>query len=317
MMQTTVLGRTGLTVSVAGFGCGGHSRAGQTAGLTEDQSADLIRAAFDLGVNLVDTAQTYGTEPVVGKAIAGRRDKVVVCTKTRINRPGTDFNSNDLVGGADIRRNVEASLGKLRTDHVDVLQLHGVRPNQYDHAVSHILPELRAMQAEGKIRFVGVTEGFGTDREHVMLSRALDDGNWDVLMVGCNFVNHSIGRAVLPKAIEKNVGTLCMYAVRGAIADPRKLSVLIAQLVKTGELDADAAQRLEALDLPRKYGSMIEAAYRFCRHMPGLTVTLFGTSKLDHLKANIATLNKPPLADEDIKALKAIFGRVVSANADP
>src|SRR5580658_67630 len=81
-MDYTTLGRTGLAVSVAGLGCGGNSRLGLSTGKTEADAVALIRAAIDLGVNLIDTAAAYGTEGVVGQALRGvEREKVVVCTK--------------------------------------------------------------------------------------------------------------------------------------------------------------------------------------------------------------------------------------------
>src|SRR5579864_1888031 len=67
-MHYKILGRTGLNVSVAGLGCGGHSRLGQTYGNTAEQSADVVRAALDLGINFIDTAAAYGTEKIVGES---------------------------------------------------------------------------------------------------------------------------------------------------------------------------------------------------------------------------------------------------------
>ena len=64
-MQTTTLGRTGLTVSVAGLGCGGHSRLGQTQGASFEHSVDIVRTALDRGVTFIDTAEAYGTEEIV------------------------------------------------------------------------------------------------------------------------------------------------------------------------------------------------------------------------------------------------------------
>ena len=82
-MQYTTLGRTGLKVSVAGLGCGGNSRIGMGAGLSEAESVALVRQALDLGVNLIDTAAAYGTEGLVGKAIKGRpRESVVISSKS-------------------------------------------------------------------------------------------------------------------------------------------------------------------------------------------------------------------------------------------
>ena len=70
-MQHVTLGRTGLEVSVAGLGCGGHSRLGQSYGATEAESIAVVHCALDLGINLVDTAQVYGTEEIVGQRAEG------------------------------------------------------------------------------------------------------------------------------------------------------------------------------------------------------------------------------------------------------
>ena len=82
-MEYTTLGRTGLRVSVAGLGCGGPSRLGmRNDPQTASNAIALVKLAMDLGVNFIDTAQTYGTEPIVGKAIAGvPRDRLVISTK--------------------------------------------------------------------------------------------------------------------------------------------------------------------------------------------------------------------------------------------
>src|SRR5580658_9373186 len=87
IMEHTILGRTGLRVSVAGLGTGGFSRVG--IGQSEDHAVRIIRQALDLGVNLVDTAAVYGTEAVVGRALKDvPRDNVVVCTKA--SKPAGD-----------------------------------------------------------------------------------------------------------------------------------------------------------------------------------------------------------------------------------
>src|SRR5215510_6561263 len=114
-MEYTTLGRTGLRVSVAGLGCGGHSRLGMATGRTEQESIAVVRQALDLGINLIDTAEVYGTEPIVGKALEGvARDQVVIATK---KLPPSSEHS-DPVG--ELRRGLEQSLRKLRTDYVDI-----------------------------------------------------------------------------------------------------------------------------------------------------------------------------------------------------
>ncbi len=84
-----MLSRTGLSVSVAGLGCGGRSRLGQATGSTEAESVRLVRRALELGVTYVDTARTYGTEAIVGKALAGHRSDVVLSSKVPTQRPAT------------------------------------------------------------------------------------------------------------------------------------------------------------------------------------------------------------------------------------
>ena len=161
-MQTVRLGRTGLEVSVAGLGCGGHSRLGMAKGKDVHHAADVVRAALDLGVTFIDTARAYGTEPAVGLGLKGRRDQVVISTKAGVARGG------DLVSAADMTRYVDESLAKLATDHIDVFLLHGVTLPHYEHALRVILPELKRLQAVGKLRFIGASEQFGGDTGHTM-----------------------------------------------------------------------------------------------------------------------------------------------------
>ena len=123
-MQTKMLGRTGLEVSVAGLGCGGHSRLGMTAGKDEAHAARIVSHALELGINFIDTARAYRTESAVGKAIAGRRDQVIVSTKVSAGR------GDILLTAEELTASLEKSLTRLDTDYVDVFHLHGVRLEQ-------------------------------------------------------------------------------------------------------------------------------------------------------------------------------------------
>ena len=131
-MQYTTLGKTGLKVSVAGLGCGGNSRIGLGAGLTQAQSIALVREALDLGVNFLDTAIAYETEGIVGKAIKGRpRESVVISTKSHINR----LDGTRPLSAADVIANLETSLRTLDTDYVDVFHIHGLLPAAYAEGI--------------------------------------------------------------------------------------------------------------------------------------------------------------------------------------
>ena len=126
-MQYTKLGKTGMRVSVAGLGCGGGSRLGMAQGLSTNQSVGLVRLAMDLGVNYLDTAAIYGTEPIVGKAIkCGLRDQIYVATKAQVRRGGKIISVNDVVAS------LENSLRQLGTDYVDVSQFHAIPPHLYN-----------------------------------------------------------------------------------------------------------------------------------------------------------------------------------------
>ena len=141
-MEYRTLGRTGLRVSVAGLGCGGNSQLGLGQGKSEADAIRLVRAAFDLGVNFLDTAEAYGTEEVVGKAIAGRpRESVVISTKSRIRAGG------ERLSPAEILANLDASLRRLATDHVDIFHLHAVPEADYDWVMSEVLPGLIRVKA--------------------------------------------------------------------------------------------------------------------------------------------------------------------------
>src|SRR5712671_6374810 len=130
-MHYTTLGSTGLRVSVAGLGTGGSSRLGLRAGKTEDESARLIEEAIGLGVNFIDTAPSYGTEGVIGKALKSiPREHVVIATKAQIHR------NDEWATPARVVESLDNSLRALGTDTIDVLNLHGVELHEYDHAIN-------------------------------------------------------------------------------------------------------------------------------------------------------------------------------------
>jgi aryl-alcohol dehydrogenase-like predicted oxidoreductase len=312
-MRTVRLGRTNVEVSAAGLGCGGHSRLGMTRGADTDQAADVVRRALDLGVTFIDTARLYGTEEAVGAGIAGRRDQAFLSTKASPGPPDAP------IGAAELTESLEGSLRRLGTDHVDVFHLHGVKAGQYDHCAEILVPEMKRQQAAGKIRFLGVTEHFGEDTGHAMLPRALGDDHFDVIMVGFNLVNPSARTRVFPLTSARDVGTLVMFAVRRQLSDPAALREAVAGLIARGEVDAtevDADDPLGFLREAAGVGSVAEAAYRFCRHEPGAQVVLTGTGDMDHLEANLAAIQAPPLPPEALARLTRLFGEVDSVSGN-
>jgi aryl-alcohol dehydrogenase-like predicted oxidoreductase len=305
-MDYVTLGRTGLRVSVIGLGGGGHSRLGHRTGASADASAAIVRRALDLGVNFIDTAEAYGTEETVGLGIKDRpRDQVILSTKKSMRKDGRVITPAELVAG------LEASLARLGTDYVDIYHLHAVTTDQYEYVLADLVPELMRQRAVGKIRFLGITEQFGEDTGHAMLARAVREEPWDVVMVGFNVLNQSARERVLAETQQRDVGVLCMFAVRAALSQPDFLRRTVADLVAAGLVDRDALDPNDPLGFVREDGaasSVPEAAYRFCRAEPGIHVVLSGTGNIQHLEENVASLLKPPLPP-------AVHGRLVSTFA--
>lgn len=316
-MDTVRLGRTGVEVSVAGLGCGGHSRLGMARGATTEQAADIVRLAVDLGITFVDTARAYGTEEAVGQGLKGRRDGVFISTKVSPTRGGVG--RDELLTAAELAESLELSLRRLQTDVVDLFNLHGVQPAHYQHCIEVLAPELERQRQAGKVRFLGLTEQFGRDTRHETLARAVPDGRFDVVMVGFNLLNPSARRTVFPLTRAHDIGTLIMFAVRRALSDPQALREVVARLVAGGEVDEGALNPDDPLDFIAAHPqveSVVQAAYRFCRHEPGANVILTGTGDPEHLKANIASITAPPLPPELSQRLAQVFGRVESVSGN-
>jgi L-galactose dehydrogenase len=308
-MEYTTLGRTGLKVSVVGLGCGGPSRLGLRDNTdSKEHAIGIVRRAIDSGVNFIDTAQSYGTEAIVGQAIAGiPRDRLVVSTKKTLPDAGQKSPEEE------IKRGLEQSLKYLGTDYIDVYHLHGVEPKDYDFARERLMPVMRRLREQGKIRFIGVTEGFVQDPSHHMLQQSLKEDLWDVVMVGFNLLNPSARRTVFSTTRDKGVGVLNMFAVRRALSQPDRLKAIVADLIQKGAISRGAMNAKDPLDFMLRESSaktLPEVAYRFCRHERGVHVVLTGTGNPEHLEANVQSISKPALPDPVLQKLEAIFGNL-------
>ena len=303
-MQTTILGRTGLTVSRMGVGAGGPSQIGRKTGLSENESADLLRHAFDQGVNFVDTAEGYGTEPIVGQALQDRdRSSIIVSTKKSTRRQE--------ITAQNLQASLDHSLQNLGTDYIDLYNLHGVVPQDYPRLVTDIYPILQKAQDQGKIRFVGLSEMFNEDLGHTMLQMALTDDLWDVLMVGFNLLNQTAREKVFAQAMEQNVGIQIMFAVRKALSHPDNLRAFVADLVQKGQIEPNDIDDFPAFLLAQTT-SLPDAAYRFCRDEPGVHIVLSGTGNAEHLDANLASFAQLSLSQDTRDRLNYIFRHVDS-----
>jgi aryl-alcohol dehydrogenase-like predicted oxidoreductase len=310
----TTLGRTGLKVSVVGLGCGGPSKIGQRQNKSEADSVRVVRSALDAGINIIDTAEVYGTEPLIGKALREvSREDVIIATKKMTPRDNAPLSKEA------ITQSLEASLQRLGTDYVDIYNLHSVLPTTYPTMRDEVLPTLLELKRQGKIRFVGLTESFETDIGHTMLQQALQDDCWDVMMLGYNLLNQTARDAIFSQAIEKNVGTLIMFAVRRALSSTDRLRDTLRDLRDRGLVDLtneDLKDPLSFLVHEQGAESVTEAAYRFCRHEPGVDVVFSGTGNVDHLHMNIESLLREDLPRPDRARLNALFARVNDITGD-
>jgi aryl-alcohol dehydrogenase-like predicted oxidoreductase len=312
IMQCHPLGNTGLTVSVAGLGCGGNSRLGLGRGASFDECVGVARAAIDLGVNFLDTAEVYGTEEIVGAAVrAYDRDRLVISTKALFKTEDT---------AETVTQKVEASLKRLGLDHVDVFHFHAVGPAAYEHHRDVLAPALVRLKEQGKVRHVGLTETGPRDPEQAMLSRAIEDAPWEVIMLAYSLVNQGARTKVFPVTARRGIGTLLMFVVRNIFSNDAYRRAVFAKLVEEGLLDksllSDGADPLDFLVSEGGAESITDAAYRYARHEKGADVILFGTGNQAHVKANIESILRPPLPAPVVERLHRTFGHLSGVGLD-
>ncbi len=310
MLPVRLLGNTGLRVTAIGLGGGGFSRLGIGRDNGTQNAEVVTRAALNAGINLIDTAEAYGTESAIGNVISQvARDNLVLSTKLSYKIDG------QIKTAGQIEASLDASLKRLRTDHVDIYYVHGATAQDYAAIVNSVAPALQQMRDKGKLRHIGITEAFSQDTGHAALQLAVQDDCWEVMMVGFNLLNSSARAHVLDATRAKGIGTVCMFAVRQALIDIARLEEYLRRKITEGAVSAAAIQSVSlARDLLEKgaAGSLTEAAYRYCLHEPGIDCVLTGTSSSAHLLRNLAAAQRGPLPGEFIAGIERVFAGVAT-----
>ena len=205
-MKTVRLGQTGLDVSRVGLGGIPIQR------LTEHEAVEVVQRCLDLGVTFLDTANSYTTsEERIGKAIAGRRERVLIATKTGARDKATAL------------EHLELSLRRLNTDYIDLWQFHGVSTFEVYERVLGLDGAMEAAQEAlraGKVRHVGVTS-------HSM-DVALDmvpSGHFETIQFPFNFVTREPADELVPLAQEHDVGFIAMKPLAGGLLEDANLAI--------------------------------------------------------------------------------------------
>jgi aryl-alcohol dehydrogenase-like predicted oxidoreductase len=215
-MRYRSLGKSGLLVSVAGLGCNNFGRR-----LDLEAARGVIDAAVDAGITLLDTAETYGSggrsEEILGEALAGRRDQVVLATK--FGSQGGDLGYGPAAGAkggrAYIRRAIEHSLRRLRTDYIDLYQIHTPDPAT---PVGETLTALGELVTEGKVRYIGhsnfsgwqLAEAAGLARELGTSPFISAQNHWSLLERGAE-------AEVVPAALHFGLGVLPYFPLANGL----------------------------------------------------------------------------------------------------
>ena len=319
-MQKRRLGRTGLEVSLLGYGAGAVGGL-FTKGRADDQERAVARA-IDAGINYFDTAALYGngeSERNLGRVLKALKADVIVGTKVRLSAQ----HRADV--GKAIEQGMNDSLSRMGRDHVDLFQLHNPlvakdaddRLN-IDIALNEVVPVLEKLRKQGKTRFIGFS-GVG---ETAALHRAIDSRLFDTVQVVYNALNPSAGGpmpkgapgqdygVLFDKVKAADMGTIIIRALAGgALSGTTERHPLAMQAVdpigSAPNFAGDVARARDLEPLVGESGSanLTELAERFVIAHPVVSTMLVGYSTLDHLEAAIAAVNKGPLPQAILKRI--------------
>jgi aryl-alcohol dehydrogenase-like predicted oxidoreductase len=301
-MRYRPLGNSGLVVSVVGLGCNNFGWRLDVA-----KSRAVIDAAIDVGVTLFDTAEAYGSgqsEEIIGEALAGRRDKVVIATKFGGHGDmGYGPAAGAKGGRAYIRRAVESSLRRLRTDYIDLYQLH--RPDPVT-PIEETIAALTELVQAGLVRYIGhsnftpvqIAAAAAAARELKAVPFISAQNHWSVL-------ERAIEQDVVPTAVQFGLGVLPYYPLANGLltgkvrrgSPPAEGTRLAGRESYITEAKLDTVEALA--DWSQQHGrTMLEVAIGALAAAPGCTSVIAGATSPEQVRANAAAGKWVPSAGE-------------------
>jgi aryl-alcohol dehydrogenase-like predicted oxidoreductase len=288
-IATRTLGQTGTDVTILGYGAMELRGEPRGPAISAEDAGRVLNAVLDGGINLIDTSIDYGTsEEFIGRYLSHRRDEYFLASKCGcpLEQPADapppyphDYTA------ANVRAGVEQSLRRLRTDRLDLVQVH-MSPSVATMAAGQTIETLQALRDEGKVRFLGMSGILPNLPDQI----AMDV--FEVFQIPYSALQRE-HEELITAAAATGAGTLIRGGVaRGAPAEDKGW-----QGGPIGLPEGEGERRWESAGVDELLGGMsrMEFMLRFTLSHPDLSTTIVGTSNVDHLKANLAVAEKGPL----------------------
>jgi aryl-alcohol dehydrogenase-like predicted oxidoreductase len=294
------LGRTGADVTILGYGAMELRGLPRGPQISDEDAGRVLNAVLDGGINLIDTSPDYGrSEELIGRYVGHRRDEFFLASKCGcpIEAPADmpppyphDYSP------ANVRADVEQSLRRLRTDRLDLVQVH-MSPSRQALEENRTVETLRELQGEGKIRFIGMSGILPDLPDHLTMNV------FDAFQIPYSAVQRD-HENLIDRAAEQGAGTLVRGgAARGAASEEKNWRAgPLTQQPGLGQRNWETSG-IEDLLAEAGIGPM-EFILRFTLSHPGLSTTIVGTANPAHLAANIATAEMGPLPPDLYEAAK-------------
>jgi aryl-alcohol dehydrogenase-like predicted oxidoreductase len=323
-MKRRMLGRTGVDLSILGFGCGAVGGL-MVRGSPADQERAVARA-LELGINFFDTAALYGngaSETNLGRVLKTLRPEIFLSTKFTI------LPADHGRIGAAVTSSIEASLKRLDRDRVDLLQLHNRialggadRPLAPAIVLEEVVPALDRLRRDGKIRFCGITALGETPQLH----QVVDARAFDTAQICYNLLSPSAGGPLPPgfpaqdfgglleRARAAGMGTIGIRVLAGGALSGSEtrhpIGLPTIEPIASGadyRADVARARQLQNLIDEGHAASLIEAALRFVIANEAMTTVLVGTSTIEQLETAVAAVEKGPLSRAALERLAQLW----------